>query len=69
MARLGMAFDLRRCIGCQTCTAACKMANGTPPGVQWRRVVDMEMGTYPDVKRVFMKDCTLMIGGTSSPTA
>jgi phenylacetyl-CoA:acceptor oxidoreductase subunit 1 len=26
----------------------------TPPGVQWRRVVDMEMGVYPDVKRVFI---------------
>jgi phenylacetyl-CoA:acceptor oxidoreductase subunit 1 len=49
-----MVADLRRCIGCQTCTAACKMANGTPPGVQWRRVLDMEIGTYPDVKRVFM---------------
>jgi len=54
VTRYVMVADLRRCIGCQTCTAACKMANGTPPGVQWRRVVDMEIGTYPDVKRVFM---------------
>jgi len=54
MTRYVMVADLRRCIGCQTCTAACKMANGTPPGVQWRRVVDMEMGVYPDVKRVFI---------------
>lgn len=54
MTRYAMVADLRRCIGCQTCTAACKMANGTPPGVQWRRVVDMEMGVYPDVKRVFI---------------
>lgn len=49
-----MVADLRRCIGCQTCTAACKQANGTPPGVQWRRVLDIEMGEYPNVKRVFM---------------
>lgn len=54
MTRYVMVADLRRCIGCQTCTAACKMANGTPPGVQWRRVIDMEMGVYPDVKRVFI---------------
>jgi phenylacetyl-CoA:acceptor oxidoreductase subunit 1 len=49
-----MVADLRRCVGCQTCTAACRVTNGTPPGVQWRRVVDMEMGAYPDVHRVFI---------------
>jgi len=54
MTRYVMVADLRRCVGCQTCTAACKLANGTPPGVQWRRVVDMEVGTYPDVKRTFI---------------
>lgn len=54
MTRYVMVADLRRCIGCQTCTAACKMANSTPPGVQWRRVLDIEIGTYPDVKRVFI---------------
>jgi len=54
MTRYVMAADLRRCIGCQTCTAACKLANGTPPGVQWRRVLDMEVGVYPDVHRVFL---------------
>jgi phenylacetyl-CoA:acceptor oxidoreductase subunit 1 len=54
MTRYVMVADLRRCIGCQTCTAACKLANGTPPGVQWRRVVDTEVGEYPDVERVFI---------------
>jgi len=54
MTRWAMVADLRRCVGCQTCTAACKHANGTPPGVQWRRVLDMEVGEYPDVKRVFV---------------
>ncbi len=54
MTRYVMVADLRRCVGCQTCTAACKMANGTPPGVQWRRVLDIEVGDYPNVKRVFM---------------
>ena len=54
MTRWAMSVDLRRCIGCQTCTAACKHANATPPGVQWRRVLDMEFGTYPDVQRAFV---------------
>jgi hypothetical protein len=54
MTRYVMVADLRRCIGCQTCTAACKQANATPPGVQWRRVLDMEVGEYPNVRRVFV---------------
>ncbi len=54
MTRYIMVVDLRRCTGCQTCTAACKLANGTPPGVQWRRVLDIESGTYPDVRRTFL---------------
>jgi len=49
-----MIADLRRCVGCQTCTAACKHTNATPPEVQWRRVLDMEVGEYPEVKRVFV---------------
>ena len=54
MTRWAMVADLRRCVGCQTCTAACKQANATPPGVQWRRVVDLEVGEYPAVKRAFV---------------
>ncbi|HWD21937.1 MAG TPA: 4Fe-4S dicluster domain-containing protein [Burkholderiales bacterium] len=54
MTRWAIVADLRRCVGCQTCTAACKQANGTPPGVQWRRVLDLETGEYPEVKRAFV---------------
>ena len=54
MTRYVMAADLRRCIGCQTCTAACRQANPTPPGVQWRTVLDMETGEFPEVKRAFV---------------
>jgi phenylacetyl-CoA:acceptor oxidoreductase subunit 1 len=52
--RYAMAIDLRRCVGCQTCTAACKSANATPPGVQWRRVLDIENGKFPEVSRTFL---------------
>jgi len=54
MARYVMVADLRRCVGCQTCTAACKVANATPPWVQWRWVLDIECGEYPDVWRAFV---------------
>jgi phenylacetyl-CoA:acceptor oxidoreductase subunit 1 len=52
--RWGMVMDLNRCVGCQTCTVACKHANDTPPGVQWRQVLDVEYGVFPDVERVFL---------------
>jgi phenylacetyl-CoA:acceptor oxidoreductase subunit 1 len=54
MTRYAMVIDLRRCVGCQTCTAACKNANATPPGVQWRQVLDVETGEFPDVRRSFV---------------
>ncbi len=54
MTRWAIAADLNRCIGCQTCTSACKHANATPPGVQWRKVLDFEAGAFPDVHRAFL---------------
>jgi phenylacetyl-CoA:acceptor oxidoreductase 27-kDa subunit len=54
MTRWAMVIDLRRCVGCQTCTSACRHANATPPGVQWRQVLDMEVGEFPNVDRVFL---------------
>jgi phenylacetyl-CoA:acceptor oxidoreductase subunit 1 len=49
-----MIADLERCVGCQTCTAACRHANATSPAVQWRKVLDVESGTYPNVHRTFV---------------
>lgn len=54
MTRWAITVDLSRCVGCQTCTAACKHANATAPGVQWRKVLDFETGEFPDVARAFV---------------
>lgn len=54
MTRYVMVADLDRCVGCQTCAAVCRQTNATQPGVQWRKVLDLEFGDYPDVQRVFM---------------
>ncbi len=52
--RWGMAIDLKRCVGCQSCTLACKMENGTPPDVFWMRVMEKEEGKFPAARTVFM---------------
>ena len=52
--RWGMVIDLRRCVGCQTCTIACKQEHGLPAGTFWRYVADCEVGEYPDVRRMFL---------------
>ncbi|MEM4297512.1 MAG: 4Fe-4S dicluster domain-containing protein [Nitrososphaerota archaeon] len=50
MVRYGMVIDLRRCIGCGSCAMACKVANGTPPGIFWLRLIYRELGKYPHAR-------------------
>ncbi|MFQ5821656.1 MAG: 4Fe-4S dicluster domain-containing protein [Candidatus Heimdallarchaeota archaeon] len=54
MMRWGMVIDLRRCIGCQTCTIACKLNINVPKGIFFCKVNDYEVGTYPNVIRRFL---------------
>ena len=54
MPRLGMVIDLKKCVGCQTCTVSCKVENFVPPGVFWNDVYDYEVGEYPNVRRFFL---------------
>ena len=49
-----VAVDLKRCTGCQSCTIACKLENGTPPGVFWTRVLEKEEGTFPFAYKIFI---------------
>ncbi len=52
--RWAMLIDLRKCIGCQSCTAACKFENNIPEGSFRTWVPDLEIGTYPAARRAFL---------------
>ncbi|MBS1705144.1 MAG: 4Fe-4S dicluster domain-containing protein [Armatimonadetes bacterium] len=54
MARYSMLIDLTRCIGCDACTLACKQENGTPYDTFFARVLNVESGKYPNVKRIYV---------------
>lgn len=45
--RYGMVIDLRRCIGCNACSLACRQEHGTPSGILYSRVLNREVGRYP----------------------
>ena len=53
MVKWGMIVDKGRCIGCDTCTIACKSEHLTPPGMSLIRIEDTESGKYPKVKKIF----------------
>lgn len=61
MTRYGMAIDLTRCFGCQTCAAACKVANNLPKDIVYNRVLtiggaaaDCASGEYPKCDLSFL---------------
>lgn len=54
MAKWGMVFDLKRCIGCNACSVACKQENSLPYGVFFTRTLSEEIGTFPHTKRVYV---------------
>jgi molybdopterin-containing oxidoreductase family iron-sulfur binding subunit len=50
--KYGMVIDLRRCIGCNACTVACKQQYGNPPGIFYSHVGITEVGKYPNARQV-----------------
>ncbi|MFN2240219.1 MAG: 4Fe-4S dicluster domain-containing protein [Thermoanaerobaculia bacterium] len=51
MSMYGFLVDLRLCISCKACEAACKTLNEVPTGrdVRYRRVIDQVIGVWPRV--------------------
>ncbi|MFT9486758.1 MAG: sulfate reduction electron transfer complex DsrMKJOP subunit DsrO [Tepidibacillus sp.] len=49
--RYAMVVDVAKCSGCDACTIACKVENNVPDGVFRTWVKEIEVGTFPDVKR------------------
>ena len=53
--RYGMVIDTKRCIGCHTCSVACKIENNLPAGIIWNQVstvggeaMDTGAGQFPN---------------------
>jgi DMSO reductase iron-sulfur subunit len=47
-------FDMTKCIGCRCCEVACNEQNGNPADLRWRRVGEIEGGTYPFTQRHYL---------------
>lgn len=60
MPRWGMVIDLDKCVGCQTCSAACRMENNVPSAgpeqaamgraIFWNEVIYDIEGEYPNAE-------------------
>lgn len=47
-------LDMTQCIGCKCCVVACNEQNGNPADIQWRRVGEIEGGTFPHTIRHYL---------------
>lgn len=51
--RWAKVVDQTRCIGCHACTTACKSENVVPVGVTRTYVKNVDVGTFPQVRRAY----------------
>jgi Fe-S-cluster-containing dehydrogenase component len=55
MARYAMVIDTRRCVGCHSCTVACKVGNDLPVDMIYNIVTTVgPTGVYPDLHMVHL---------------
>ena len=47
-------FDMSKCIGCRCCEVACSEQNDNPIERNWRRVGEIEGGSYPFTQRFYL---------------
>jgi len=47
-------FHMDLCIGCHACEVACAEQNALPAHTQWRRVGEVQSGTFPDTQNYFL---------------
>lgn len=59
--RYGILYDSNRCIGCQSCSVACRAENDVPDGVYRLQVwIEGPKGTYPDLTMDFHRQSCVM---------
>lgn len=46
-------FDATACVGCHCCEVACNEQNNNSADIKWRRVGEMETGTFPAMSQLF----------------
>lgn len=52
--QLGFYVDVDRCIGCMSCSMACKNENQTDVDIHWRDVLPLSEEHYPLAERAFL---------------
>jgi len=45
---------MNKCIGCRSCEVACNEQNGNPADLRWRRIGEIEGGTWPNTARHYL---------------